>query len=52
MTKYFKVSEVAEILRVKETTVREWLKKGKMPGEKRGKHWLIPDGAVYNKVVR
>ena len=39
------VKETAEILRVKPQTVRFWIKRGKLPANKIGKHYLI---SMYN----
>jgi excisionase family DNA binding protein len=41
MSRTLTVEEVAERLRVKPITVREYLRKGKIPGRKIGKSWLI-----------
>jgi acetyl-CoA synthetase len=38
--------EVAEILAVKESTVRHWMRSGTMPGIKIGKFWRIPEEAL------
>ncbi|OGO34775.1 MAG: hypothetical protein A2W35_06695 [Chloroflexi bacterium RBG_16_57_11] len=39
---YMTVAEVAQMLRVKEATVCDWLRCGFMMGTRIGKQWLIP----------
>ena len=39
---YLTVSEVAKIYRIKEFTVYEWIKLGKIKAIRKGKKWLIP----------
>lgn len=43
MPRTLTVEEVAERLRVKPITVREYLRKGKIPGRKVGRAWLVLD---------
>jgi excisionase family DNA binding protein len=43
MSRTLTVAEVAERPRVKPITVREYLRKGKIPGSRIGKSWLILD---------
>lgn len=43
MSRTLTVAEVAERLRVKPITVREYLRQGKIPGSRIGKSWLILD---------
>lgn len=43
MSRTLTVGEVAEMLRVKPFTVREYLRKGKIPGKRIGRAWLILD---------
>jgi excisionase family DNA binding protein len=40
------VKEVAEELKVKEATVTEWLRTGKLRGVKAGRQWRVPADAV------
>ncbi len=46
MMKLYTPEEVAEILSVKESTVRHWMRAGIMPGIKIGKFWRIPEEAL------
>ena len=46
MMKLYTPTEVAEILTVKESTVRRWMRNGAMPGIKIGKFWRIPEEAL------
>ncbi len=41
MSRTLTVQEVAERLRVKPITVREYLRKGKIPGQRIGRSWLV-----------
>mgnify|MGYP005856152247 CR=1 FL=1 len=41
MARILTVKQVAEKLHVKPLTVREYLRKGKIPGRKLGKSWLV-----------
>lgn len=43
MIKLWTPDEVAEIMSVKEETVRSWLRNGYMRGVKIGKFWRIPE---------
>jgi excisionase family DNA binding protein len=40
-TELLAATDVAELIRVKETTVYRWCKEGKLPCLKVGKHWRI-----------
>ena len=44
--RYLTPREVAEIYQVKITTVREWLKSGKLKGFRIGGLWRIPPSEV------
>lgn len=44
--KYYKVEEVAEILRVTAWTVREYLKAGILKGSKPGGQWRISEDSL------
>ena len=46
------VRETAVALGMKYRTIREWIKTGRLPAEKRGKQWYIADEIVYSKEVR
>jgi len=46
MIKLYTPEEVAEMLTVKESTVRHWMRSGAMPGIKIGKFWRIPEEAL------
>jgi excisionase family DNA binding protein len=46
------VKEVAEELKVKEATVTEWLRTGKLRGVKAGRQWRIPASAVEEFLQR
>lgn len=46
MIRLYTPEEVAEILAVKESTVRHWMRNGTMPGIKIGKFWRIPEDAL------
>ena len=46
MMKLYTPEEVAEILSVKEATIRLWMRNGAMPGIKIGKFWRIPEEAL------
>ncbi len=48
MSRTLTVEEVAERLRVKPITVREYLRKGKIPGRRIGKSWLVVDVDLEN----
>ena len=42
----YTVTEIAEMLRVKDYTVREWLRTGQMGGFKAGRVWRIRQADV------
>jgi len=44
--KIYKIPEVAEMLRVKDYTVREWLRTGQIGGFKAGRVWRIRQADV------
>jgi excisionase family DNA binding protein len=44
---YYTVSEVAEIVRVTEWTVREWLKSGTLKGSKPGRGWRVTEEDLH-----
>ena len=48
---FLTVEQAAELLQVKSTTIREWLKKGKLPGVKVGRLWRVDREGVY-KILR
>ena len=41
--KYLTTEQIAETLKVKEATVREWLREGKLKGVKAGMQWRVPE---------
>jgi excisionase family DNA binding protein len=41
--KYYSPEDVAEILGVKDRTVRAWLKSGKLKGKKLGRLWRVKE---------
>ena len=41
MERFLTPVEVAEILRVKTSTVKRWLREGKLPGQKLGRLWRV-----------
>jgi excisionase family DNA binding protein len=43
---YYSVAEVAQMLGLKEVTVREWLKTGKLQGKRVGKYWRVSKKSV------
>lgn len=43
---YLNIKEAAELLKVHENTVRNWLKRGDLPGKKLGNLWRISAAAV------
>ena len=44
MDKLLTPEEVAERLNVVPSTIKRWLRQGRIPGVKPGKSWLIPEG--------
>jgi excisionase family DNA binding protein len=42
MDEYLTPEEVAEILKVSEKVVKDWLRAGTIPGTKIGKLWRVP----------
>lgn len=44
--KIYTIAEVAEILRVKDYTVREWLREGKLKGFKAGNRWRVKESEL------
>ncbi|NJE06942.1 IS607 family transposase [Thermococcus sp. M39] len=46
MPKYYKASEVAELLNYNKTTIIRWIKAGKIKGQKIGRDWRIPEDEV------
>jgi excisionase family DNA binding protein len=46
------VKEVAEELKVKEATVTEWLRTGRLRGVKAGRQWRVPADAVEEFLKR
>ena len=44
--KIYKITEVADMLRVRDYTVREWLRTGQMGGFKAGRVWRIRQADV------
>lgn len=46
MMKLYTPEEVGEMLSVKESTVRNWMRNGTMPGIKIGKFWRVPEEAL------
>lgn len=42
----FTVEDIAKMFGVKETTVREWVSKGRIPGFKLGKRWFFKEDTV------
>ena len=44
--KFYTVEEVAQIVRVTEWTVREWLKAGSLNGSKLGRAWRISQAVL------
>ncbi|MDW7729699.1 MAG: helix-turn-helix domain-containing protein [Bacillota bacterium] len=43
---YLTVEEAAAILKVRENTVRDWLKSGKLKGFKVGRVWRLTEEAI------
>ena len=48
MPKYYTVKEVAEIMKVSEKTVRNWIKWGRIKAIKIGRQWRIPAEEIDN----
>ena len=44
---FYTVREAAQILGVKEFTIREWLNKGKLKGKRFGRLWRINKESVH-----
>lgn len=44
--------EVADILKVKERTIRQWLRDGKLKGVKIGTHWRIMEEDLQDFIER
>lgn len=40
------VREAAQLLKVREATIREWVNKGRLPAHKLGKSWRISEDGV------
>jgi excisionase family DNA binding protein len=51
MRTMWKVPEVAAFLDVAEETVREWARKGILPGKKMGKFWLFHPEVIQNLLI-
>ena len=49
---YLTVEEAAAILKVRQNTVRDWLKTGKLKGYKVGRVWRLTEEAISNFVER
>jgi len=47
--KYYTVKEVAELLKVTERTVRNWIRKGQIKAIKIGRVWRIPANQFSQK---
>ena len=48
MEQVFTVDEAAEHLKVRPETVRRLLSQGRLPGNKVGRAWRIPEGALMD----
>lgn len=46
MDRYLTIKETSEKLKVKEETIRVWLRKKRIKGEKFGRKWLINDPII------
>ena len=46
MEKYYTVQEAGDILKVADATVRKYLMDGSLKGQKIGRRWRIPEGAI------
>jgi excisionase family DNA binding protein len=44
--KYYSTEDIAEILGLKEKTVREWLRTGKLKGKKIGRLWRVKESEL------
>lgn len=51
MARILTVKEVAEKLHVKPLTVREYLRKGKIPGRKLGKSWRVVESELEQSLT-
>ncbi|MDZ4131564.1 MAG: helix-turn-helix domain-containing protein [Dethiobacteria bacterium] len=49
---YLTVEEAAAILKVRENTVRDWLKSGKLKGHKIGRIWRLTEEAISEFVEK
>lgn len=48
---YLTLREAAELLKVHENTIRNWLKAGELPGKKIGRLWRISAAAVESLIA-
>ena len=46
MMKYYTVKEVAEMLKVSEKSVRDWINKDKLNAGKAGRQWRISESDI------
>lgn len=46
------IREAADALGLKVRTIREWVKKGKLPAEKGKKYWNISEEAIMSEEVQ
>lgn len=44
----YTVEDIAQMFGVKNTTVREWVSKGRIPGFKLGKRWFFQEEAIIS----
>lgn len=51
MEPLYTLEEAAQVLKVSERSLAEWLRKGKIRGVKIGRAWRIPESAL-DEVVR
>lgn len=45
------IRQVADALGLKVRTIREWIRTGRLPAEKKGKAWYIEESIVHSKEV-
>lgn len=48
MAKILTVRQAAELLQASEETVRDWLRRGRIPGRRVGRSWRISEDALLD----
>lgn len=46
MEKYYKVTDIAEMLSTSQLTIRTYIREGKLEGIKIGREWRVPQSSI------